>query len=76
MPRLINEIARDVRQDWKKIYFGAEPYLSAMFDLRTNDDFCGYDSAKTIITYFLANASTWRGTKAKEIKQELKEIIK
>jgi hypothetical protein len=76
MPRLINEIAREIHQEWKKIHYGAVPYLRAMFQLETLNDNYHYDSAKSIITYFLANASTWRGTKAKEIKQELKEIIK
>jgi len=34
------------------------------------------DSADMIVRYFLSNASTWRGEKAREIKKELKEMIK
>lgn len=34
------------------------------------------DSAKSIINYFLSNASGWRGEEAKRIKAELKAIIK
>jgi hypothetical protein len=34
------------------------------------------DSAKSIVAYFLSNAATWRGDKAREIKLELKKIIK
>jgi hypothetical protein len=32
------------------------------------------DSAKSIIVYFLANASTFRGPEAKGLKLELKKI--
>jgi hypothetical protein len=32
------------------------------------------DSAKSIVLYFLANANTWRGEKARAIKVELKKI--
>jgi hypothetical protein len=40
-----------------------------------SDDF-GYDSAESIVQYFLANASTWRGDDARRIKAELKAIVK
>lgn len=74
--RPIYEIASDIRSDWKKVYFGAVPYLQAMESLDQPTDRYGYDSAKSIINYFLANASTWKGEKAKQIKQELKQLIK
>lgn len=74
-------IAQEIRQDWKAtskngIYFGAVPYLDAMSSLDKPTDKYGYDSGKSIILYFLANASTWRGAKAKEIKKELKVMSK
>ena len=72
----IKEIAREIRADWKNVYFGAKPYLDAMSSLETIDDKYGYDSAKSIINYFLANAGTWRGAKAREIKLTLKNLIK
>lgn len=74
--RPIYQIARDIRQDWRNVYFGAVPYLEAMHTLESVQDRYEYDSAKTIIVYFLANASTWKGDKAKQIKQELKQLIK
>ena len=74
--RPIYEIASDIKSDWKKIYFGAVPYLQAMESLNEPTDRYGMDSAKSIINYFLANASTWRGENAKQIKQELKQLIK
>jgi hypothetical protein len=35
-----------------------------------------YDDAKSVIMYFLANASTFRGNDAKVLKQELKNLLK
>ena len=74
MPRPIHTIAREIIADWKKPYFGAVPYLGAMQSLDTIDDSYGYDDARSIILYFLANATTWRGSKAREIKAELKAL--
>jgi hypothetical protein len=73
--RPIHAIARDIQKEWgSKIYFGARPYLSAMLDLETINDHYGVDSAKSIIIYFLSNASSFRGEKAKALKAELKKI--
>ncbi len=73
--RPLNVIAREIRQDWgAKMYFGAKPYVDAMSTLNTINDMYGMDSAKSIVLYFLANAQTWRGPKAKEVKAELKKI--
>lgn len=30
MARNLSEIAKDIRSNWKNVYFGAEPYLQAM----------------------------------------------
>jgi len=74
--RNISEIATEIRTDWKKPYFGAVPYLEAMASLSTVNDNYFYDSAKSVINYFLANATTWRGETAKRIKKELKDLLK
>jgi hypothetical protein len=74
--RPLSVIAREIRQDWgAKMYFGAKPYVEAMSCLNSINDNYGMDSAKSIVLYFLSNASTWRGTKAKEIKIELKKLV-
>lgn len=74
--RPLSEIAREIRKDWQKVNFGAVPYLDAMRSLDSiNDKFCE-DSAKSIVMYFLSNASTWRGDVAKRIKLELNKMIK
>ena len=55
--------------------FAARPYLEAMACIETPDDSYGYESGRSIVTYFLANASTWRGPDAKRIKAELKKLL-
>lgn len=74
--RPIYEIAKEIRNDWQNVYFGAKPYLAAMMSLNTINDNYGFDSAKMIVLYFLSNASTWKGETAKRIKKELKAMCK
>ena len=69
-------IASEIRKDWKKVYFGAVPYLDAMSTLDSIEDNYMFDSAKSIVLYFLANAGTWRGETAKRVKAELKSMSK
>jgi len=73
--RPIYEIARDIRSDWTKVSPYAEPYLEAMEDLDTVEDRYILDSARSVINYFLANASGWKGDVAREIKKELKGMV-
>lgn len=75
MSRPIYEIAREIRKDWgSKVNFAAKPYLDAMSQLTNITDMYGYDDAKSIVLYFLCNASTWRGENARRIKKELKQM--
>ena len=67
-------------RDWSSqkggVNFGAKPYLEAMRGLYDIKDKYGLDSAKSIVNYFLANSRGWQGDKAKEVKAELKAIVK
>lgn len=74
--RTLHEIAREVRADWKNVYFGAKPYLDAMSTLNSIEDNYYEDSGESIVLYFLANAQTWRGETARRIKLELNTIVK
>jgi hypothetical protein len=76
MHRPISEIAKEIKKDWKKVYYGAVPYLEAMCSLDQVTDSCGQDSTKSVIVYFLGNAQSYRGETARKSKAELKEIIK
>jgi hypothetical protein len=75
MTRSINAIAKDISADWNKVYFGAVPYLEAMHSLNSIDDNYYYDSGKSVVRYFLANAGTWRGDTARRVKAELKAML-
>jgi hypothetical protein len=74
MHRPIHAIADEIIRDWKKPYFGAVPYLGAMRFLHTIEDSYGYDDARTVILYFMSNATTWRGETARRVKAELKAL--
>lgn len=74
--RTLPELCREIRKDWGgKMYFGAVPYFKAMECLNNVNEMYGLDSGKSIVLYFLSNAQTWKGPKAKEIKSELKKLI-
>ena len=74
--RPLYEIANDIKKDWKNVNFAAKPYLDAMATLTSIDDNYMFDSAKSIVIYFLSNAGSWRGETAKRIKAELKAMSK
>lgn len=73
--RKLSEIAVEIRSDWKKVYFGAVPYLEAMETLETINDNYYEDSGNSVVLYFLSNATTWRGETARRIKAELKAML-
>ncbi len=70
------EIAVIIRHDWKNVNYAAKPYLEAMQSLQSVKSSFGYDSGKSIVLYFLSNASAWRGDVAKTVKAELKNRTK
>ena len=74
--RPLYEIAREIRRDWTNVNYAAVPYLSAMSELSSLNDKFIFDSGRSVVSYFLANASTWRGDTAKRVKAELKAMLK
>ncbi len=75
--RSLGRIAQEIYADWgSRVNFAAKPYLRAMSVMRSVCDCYGCDSGKSIVLYFLSNAGSWRGEKARAIKAELKEMIK
>lgn len=69
------DIAKKINTFWANPYFGAKPYIQAMLALNHVNDKYGMDTGHSIVLYFLANAGTWRGPIAKEIKAELKRRV-
>ena len=74
--RPLRAIAREIWADWKKPYFGAVPYLEAMSRITNVTDNYFEDEGRSVVLYFLSNATTWRGETARRIKAELKGMIK
>ena len=73
--RALSEVASEIRTDWDKVNYGAKPYLEAMATLDSIKDKYMYDDARSIVMYFLSNATTWRGDVARRVKKELKEML-
>lgn len=73
--RPIATIAREIYKEWPKVNYAAKPYLEAMLSLNNINDTYYLDSGKSIVLYFLSNASSFRGEKAKALKTELKTIV-
>ena len=74
--RSLSEIAKEIRKDWQNVHYGASPYLNALMCLDSIRDSYGQDSAKSMVLYFLSNASTWRGDTARRVKAELNKMCK
>ena len=72
----LSEIAALIGNDWRQLNYAAKPYLEAMFSLRSITDDYGMDSGSSIVAYFLANATSWRGEVAKAVKKELSRRLK
>ena len=88
--RQINEIAAEIKSDWKKVNYFARPYLDAMLYINSIDEnykndgennlnripyILGHDDAKSIVTNFIKSSSDWRGENARRIKKELKDMM-
>ena len=72
----LRRLAYLIKANWPKVYFGAKPYLDAMTSLETVSDAYGCDDGRSIVRYFLVNATTWRGDIARKVKAELQRRLK
>ena len=73
--RLVREIAADIADHWPNVNYAAVPYLEAMYDLDSIDDDYFFDTGRSVVRYFLSNATTWRGPDARRVKAELKAML-
>jgi hypothetical protein len=72
--KTISAIAYEISKNWPNVNYAAKPYLYAMRGLNGPNDYYGYDNAKSIVGYFLANARAYKGEQAKAHKAALKAI--
>lgn len=82
MARSLGLIAREIDAVWvdpktktSKVNYAARPYLDAMLGMDSVNDHYGLDDGRSIVRYFLSNATTWRGEDARRIKAELKGML-
>lgn len=84
--RTFSAIAAEVLHLWKTKYGKdlpwslkcALPYLQAMLECDTTDKDAAYyvETVESVVVYFLANVTNWRGDDAKRVKAELKSMLK
>ena len=84
--RTFSAIAGEVLNLWKTKYGKnlpwslkcALPYLEAMLECDTTDKDAVYyvETVESVVVYFLANITNWRGDDAKRVKAELKSMLK
>ena len=84
--RTFSAIAEEVLNLWKAQYGKclpwslkcALPYLEAMLECDTTNKDAEYyvDTVESVVLYFLANITNWRGDNARRIKAELKSMLK
>ena len=75
--RPLYEIAQEIKEDAESraFWWKAKPYVEAMLTLNKITDMYGYDPADMIVRYALGNLMSWRGIKAKAIKDELRSML-
>lgn len=66
--------AGTIKRNWENIDRSAKPYIDAMFNLDQITDNYGADTARSVVRYFLMNATKWKGEIARNTKKELKRI--
>jgi len=77
--RPLHRIAADILQEWGPLAHSSQspyirdciPYVEAMHELTKISDMYGLDDAEDVVLRFLTNAASWRGEKARKIKNEL-----
>lgn len=73
--RPLYAIAEDIERHWIKVAPYAKPYLVAMHSLGRVTDKYFLEDGRSIVLYFLSNASSFRGPEAKALKLELKALL-
>ena len=72
----LSYIAEIIRVNWNNPSPYAVPYIDAMAQLQSINDNYHADTAKSVVMYFLCNATGWRGDTARLVKAHLKKAVK
>lgn len=74
--RPLYQVAEEIARVWgSKVNYAARPYLSAMMQMSSISDKFGCDDGRSVVLYFLSNASSFRGEDARRLKAELKQML-
>lgn len=79
--RKIYEIAAEIKKVWvdkdgkTNIHPWAKPYFDAMTELSEPTDMFYLDTAKSIVIYFISNATSFKGEDATRLKNELRVMF-
>jgi len=75
MSRPLYLIARDIKVNWPKVYYGAAPYLDALSEANLITDRYIIGDHHSTVRGLLANMSTFKGPEARRLKDELKALL-
>lgn len=77
--RTVAVVAGEIFHAWGRcqINYAAKPYLAAMLSIHSTSPTAMYgaDEAQSVVAYFLGNATSFRGEKARALKAELKKMM-
>lgn len=78
-PRTIKAIVADIVSEWgdkvNTTGFAAKPYLEALADIETTEEYYGDDKAEHLLRYLLSNLNQFKGQRARELKEELRSHL-
>jgi len=74
--RELRTIAHEITRDWRNPSYTAQPYIRAMAELSDMKSKYYNDDAQDIVLRFLGNATSWHGTVARRIKEELRQMLR
>ena len=72
----LSQISDLIYRNWNNMPLNAYRYVEAMFQLDNINESFNNETGVEIISYFLANAKSWQGDVAKDVKQYLNNLIK
>jgi hypothetical protein len=71
----MENISKNKGKNWKAVFWSCHPQIEAMLALQTTSDKYFFDDATSIICSALANMGTYRGSNAKNYKNELRAMV-
>ena len=78
-PRTIKAIVADITSEWGEkvntVGYAAKPYLDALANIETAEEYYGADKAEHLVRYLLSNLAQFKGPQARALKEELRSHL-